>query len=276
MRHFTHLDRRNDAPTFAPTDGIINLSKPTGITSTKALYRVRSLTGVRKSGHAGTLDPAADGVLLICQGRATKLVERLMDLPKVYRATARLDVTSESFDSDRPLIEVPVANSPGEAVVADALSAFEGEIEQIPPRISAIKLNGVPAYKTVGRKDAAPLRPKQVRIYWTALNAFDWPTIDFTVACGRGTYIRALIRDLGVRLGTGGCLTSLTRLAVGPFTVGNAVSLDGIAAATYVADCLTPINTILDRLAEPIEAPARDHNFHQLPSADSDPSSPAP
>jgi tRNA pseudouridine55 synthase len=96
-------------------DGIIILNKPTGITSAKALYRVRKITRVRKSGHAGTLDPAAAGVLLLCLGKATKLVEQLMDLPKVYRATARLDVTSESFDSDRALVEVPISTMPDQA-----------------------------------------------------------------------------------------------------------------------------------------------------------------
>ena len=119
-------------------DGIINLNKPVGITSAKALYRVRSLTRQRKSGHAGTLDPAASGVLVICLGKATKLVESIMDQPKVYRATARLDVTSESFDSDRPLIPVEVANVPTLETVQAACTSFEGTIEQVPPQISAI------------------------------------------------------------------------------------------------------------------------------------------
>src|SRR3990172_4894514 len=98
-------------------DGIIILNKPTGVTSAKALYRVRSITGERRSGHAGTLDPAASGVVVLCLGKATKLVESIMDQPKVYRATARLDVTSESFDSDRPLRAVEVVHIPTIEVV---------------------------------------------------------------------------------------------------------------------------------------------------------------
>lgn len=212
-------------------DGIINFYKPLGITSAKALYRVRKTTGVRKSGHAGSLDPAAEGVLLLCQGKATKLVERIMDLPKVYRATGRLDVTSASFDSDRPLEEVAIAVRPSAEEIQTALARFEGEFDQVPPRVSAIKLGGVPAYKTAGRNDAPPLKSRKVLIYWIHLHRYEWPTIDFEMACGRGTYVRALIRDLGLRLRTGGCLTALTRTAVGPFTIDDAWTFDRLENA---------------------------------------------
>jgi tRNA pseudouridine55 synthase len=228
-------------------DGIINLFKPLGITSAGAIYRIRSTSGIKKSGHAGSLDPAADGVLLICQGRATKLVERIMDLPKVYRATARLDVTSSSFDSDRSLVEVDVPNPPGPETVASALARFQGELQQVPPRISAVKLNGVPAYKTAGSENAPPIRPRSVHIYWTHLHAYDWPNIEFEMACGRGTYVRALIRDLGETLGTGGCLTSLHRSAVGAFTSDEAKTLDDVTAAGVDQEqYLTPIEQAVE------------------------------
>ncbi len=239
-------------------DGIINLDKPVGITSAKAVYRVRSITRVRKSGHAGTLDPAAEGVLVICQGKATKLVEQIMDLPKVYRATARLDVTSGSFDSDQPLEEVPVASRPSADQVRDALGDFEGEIRQVPPRVSAIKLGGVPAYKTVGAADMPPMRARPVRIYWTHLYGYDWPTIDFELACGRGTYVRALIRDLGHRLGTGGCLTSLTRKAVGPFTINGAWTFDRMQSADSDRPYLIPLAQAAEWVARrPLAVPER-------------------
>ncbi len=239
-------------------DGIINLFKPLGITSAKAVYRVRSITRVRKSGHAGSLDPAAEGVLVVCQGRATKLVERIMDLPKVYRATARLDVTSESFDSDRELEPVPVATIPTEHQVREALVSFEGTIEQIPPRVSAIKLGGVPAYRTVGRENAPPLRPRKARIYWLHLHAYDWPRLDFEMACGRGTYVRSLIRDVGARLGTGGCLTSLRRTAVGPLSVEDAWTFERMREAgdeTPYLISLEKASTILSR--RPVDVPQR-------------------
>jgi len=210
-------------------DGIITLNKPTGITSAKALYRVRTITGERKSGHAGTLDPAASGVLVLCLGKATKLVESIMDQPKVYRATARLDVTSESFDSDRPLKPVQVSVIPTIEVVRDACAGFTGVIEQIPPQISAVKVGGVPAYKRKASDGLMVLSPRPVTVYWLHVHALSWPTIDFELCCGRGTYVRSLIRDLGQRLGTGGCLTSLTRSRVGPFTVERAWSLESLS-----------------------------------------------
>jgi len=213
-------------------DGLINFYKATGITSAKALYRVRSSTRQRKSGHAGTLDPAASGVLVLCLGKATKLVERIMDQPKVYRATARLDVTSESFDSDRPLQPVAVEHPPtGEAIIAACLN-FEGVTEQVPPAITAIKIGGVPAYKRRKENEVLTLAARVVTIYWFQLHAYSWPIVDFEVCCGRGTYIRALIRDLGARLQTGGCLTSLVRRAVGPFTAEDAWPLERLKEAT--------------------------------------------
>jgi len=213
-------------------DGIITLNKPTGITSAKALYRVRAITGERKSGHAGTLDPAASGVLALCLGKATKLVESIMDQPKVYRATARLDVTSESFDCDRPLKAVEVSAIPTIEAVRAVCAGFEGVIEQIPPQISAVKVGGVPAYRRKAGEGPLVLAARPVTVYWVHVHALDWPTIDFEMCCGRGTYVRSLIRDLGERLGTGGCLTSLTRSQVGPFTVENSWSLESLSAAT--------------------------------------------
>ncbi len=212
-------------------DGIITLNKPTGITSAKALYRVRSITGERKSGHAGTLDPAASGVLVLCLGKATKLVESIMNQPKVYRATARFDVTSESFDSDRPLTAVEVSVIPTIEAVRAGCADFEGVIEQIPPQISAIKVGGMPAYKRKASEGPLVLAARPVTVYWLHIHALAWPTMDFEMCCGRGTYVRSLIRDLGLRLGTGGCLTSLTRSRVGPFTVENSWSLESLREA---------------------------------------------
>jgi tRNA pseudouridine55 synthase len=212
-------------------DGLINFYKPIGLTSAKALYRVREITGVRKSGHAGTLDPAAEGVLVLCLGRATRLVEALMDQPKVYRATARLDVTSESFDRDRPLQPVDVARPPDYDQVCDACRHFEGAIFQLPPAISALKIGGRPAYKLQRAGRLPELKPRPVRIYWLHVHRYDWPELDFEMACGRGTYVRALIRDLGLALGTAGCLTALVRRAVGPFSADAACTLERLKAA---------------------------------------------
>jgi tRNA pseudouridine55 synthase len=211
-------------------DGIIPLDKPPGITSAKAVYRVRTITRQRKSGHAGTLDPAATGVLLICLGKGTKLVEAIMDQPKVYRATARLDVTSESFDSDRPLIPVTPATPPSQESVREICADFEGIIQQAPPLVSAVKVGGVPAYRRAARGEAITLSARRVHVYWLDVVRYEWPELQFELCCGRGTYVRSLIRDVGVRLGTGGCLTALRRTRVGPFPVETAWTLDALSS----------------------------------------------
>ncbi|MBI4716926.1 MAG: tRNA pseudouridine(55) synthase TruB [Planctomycetes bacterium] len=235
-------------------DGLINLNKPRGITSAKALYRVRSLCGQRKSGHAGTLDPAADGVLVLCLGRATRLVERIMDQPKVYRATARLDVTSESFDADRPLVPVAVERVPSPGELLTAAAGFEGAIQQVPPQISAVKIGGVPAYKRIARAQPVALVARTVQVYWLHVHAYTWPELDFELACGRGTYIRALIRDLAAALGTGGCLTALTRRRVGPFAVEEGWTFDRIRAASGPAEYVLPLPLAEELLCAAVEA----------------------
>lgn len=219
-------------------DGLINFHKSVGITSAKALYKVRAITKQKKSGHAGTLDPAASGVLILCMGKGTKLVESIMDHPKVYRTTARLDATSESFDSDRPLVPIAVTTPPGETRVREALAGFEGAILQVPPNISAIKVGGVPSYKLAGTDKEVALAPRPVIIYWMHLHRYEFPEIDFEMCCGRGTYVRSLIRDLGVRLGTGGVLTSLVRTQIGPLKLESAWTLDALKAAASPAEYL--------------------------------------
>jgi tRNA pseudouridine55 synthase len=239
-------------------DGLINLHKPLGITSAKALYRVRKITRVRKSGHAGTLDPAADGVLILCLGKATKLVEALMDQPKVYRAAARLDVTSDSFDSDRPVIPVSVATRPDEEQLREACRSFEGTINQLPPAVSALKVGGRPAYKLERAGKAPPLKPRPVQIYWIHVHRYQWPLVEFELACGRGTYVRALIRDLGQRLDTGGCLTSLTRQAVGSFHLHDAWSFERLEQAAEPAEYVIPLEYARALLSvRPIPLPPR-------------------
>ena len=239
-------------------DGIINFHKPVGITSAKALYRVRKITGQKKSGHAGTLDPGASGVLVLCLGRATKLVERIMDQPKVYRAKARLDVTSRSLDADDPFVEVECDGPPTRAQVAAACCSFEGVIDQVPPKISAIKVGGVPAYKRTRRDEPLRLEPRSVRIYWLHIHAFDWPTLDFEMCCGRGTYVRSLIRDLGERLGTGGCLTSLVRSRVGPFRLDEAWSFETLETAATAEGYLVGLDQARELLdPDAIAIPAR-------------------
>jgi len=246
---------------MADPHGLINFHKPTGITSAKALYAVRKVVGQRKSGHAGTLDPGADGVLVLCLGRATKLTEQLMDQPKVYRTRLRLNVTSESFDSDRPLIKVPVPSPPTGARLREVISSFEGDLQQVPPAVSAIKIDGRPAYKLERLGKKVELKPRLVKIYWLHLHNYTWPELDLEVACSRGTYVRALARDLGEALGTGGCLTALTRQAVGPFVLSEAATMEDLQAASSPEDYLIPLDRARELLARrPIRIPERPEN----------------
>jgi tRNA pseudouridine55 synthase len=238
-------------------DGLLNFFKPRGITSAKALYRLRKILGQRKSGHAGTLDPAADGVLLICLGRGTKRVEQLMDLPKVYQTTMRLDVTSASFDAETAFEEVPVQRPPSRDEVAAALASFVGVCQQVPPATSAIKIGGRPAYKLARQGVAPTLSARSVRIYEMRLLAYTWPELEIEVACGRGTYVRALARDLGAKLQTGGCLTALRRLAVGPFDVDTAWTFERLEVLTAPADAVLALERV-DELIAGYPRPAQD------------------
>ncbi len=242
-------------------DGLINFNKPTGITSAKALYKVRAITGQRKSGHAGTLDPAASGVLILCMGKATKLVESIMDHPKVYRTTARLDVTSESFDSDRPLVPVDVTNPPDESQVRKALASFEGTIQQVPPNISAIKIGGVPSYKLAGSDREFALAARAVTVHWLHLHGYAFPNIDFEMCCGRGTYVRSVIRDLGVALETGGVLTSLVRTQIGPLKLESSWTMDALRSATDPGQYLIELSQATDLFGQNVTIPPRPVSF---------------
>lgn len=234
-------------------DGLIVLDKPLRLTSARALDHVRRITGIRKSGHAGTLDPLATGVLVICLGRATKLVERLMAQPKVYRVTMRLDITSASYDLESPPIEVD-ATPPSEGLVQEAMRALEGDIEQVPPLASALKVGGRPAYRFHRKGDSMELSARPVVVYWLALHAYQWPEAKFSVACGRGTYVRALVRDLGASLGAGGCLTALERSAIGPFAQQNAWTLEALQAGDW-RQAVIPLENAIELVAEPAIPP---------------------
>ena len=239
-------------------DGVLNLHKPRGITSTQALEEVRRITGQRRSGHAGSLDPLAEGVLLIVLGGGTKLVEALMDQPKVYRVVAALDLTSPSFDLELATTPVAVERPPTREQIATILCGLEGCSEQVPPATSAIKLCGRPAYALAraGRPPVLAARP--IQIYWIHLHRYDWPRLDIEIACGRGTYVRALIRDIGARLGTGGCLTALQRLAVGPFHSDASWTLERLRDCAAPAACVMPLAAARGLLAErPVALPPR-------------------
>lgn len=237
-------------PLPAPVEGLVNLFKPPGTSSAYYVYRLRRVFDVRKIGHAGTLDPFADGVLLACVGRATKLVERLMDLPKHYWTTFRLGVTNETFDPERPFLPRSGVEPPPRPKIEAALSGLVGEIDQAPPVFSAVKINGIPSYRHARRGRRAEPPPRPVRIDRIEILDYQWPRLSLEIRCGRGAYIRAIARDLGRLLETGACCETLTRTAVGPFTADDAVNLD-TASDPRIRSALLPIQEVRRRIATP-------------------------
>jgi tRNA pseudouridine55 synthase len=205
--------------------GLVNLYKPVGPSSARYVYRLRQVFGIRKVGHAGTLDPFADGVLIGCVGRATKLVESLMELPKQYRTTLRLGVTNDTFDTERPFVDVTGAVPVSREQIEAVLTGMVGDVEQVPPAYSAIRMNGVLSYKRAKRGDLSPRTARTIRIDAINIEHYEWPLLTLGIHCGRGTYIRAIARDVGDALRCGACCQSLTRTAVGQFTIENSVNL---------------------------------------------------
>jgi tRNA pseudouridine55 synthase len=211
----------------SPLQGVINLDKPPGISSARAVAAVkRRLPRGTKIGHAGTLDPFATGVLLLLIGKATKLCERLMDQPKQYLATVKLGATTPTDDPESEESAVLGAVPPTPAELERALKNFVGEILQTPPAYSAMKIEGRRAYDVARRGGEVKLEPRTVTVYGLELIEYQWPYVKLRIDCGRGTYIRAIARDLGQALGCGGHLTELARTKVGSFALKDAVTLE--------------------------------------------------
>jgi tRNA pseudouridine55 synthase len=211
--------------------GVLNVDKPPGVSSARVVNAVkRLLPRGTKIGHAGTLDPFATGVLLLLVGKSTKLCERLMDEPKEYEATVKFGATTPTDDPESAEIPWPGGVAPVtiEAVRA-ALAPLTGEIVQRPPAFSALKVAGQRAYDLARDGKTVELEPRRVRVYGIELLDYAWPLARVRIDCGRGTYVRAIARDLGEALNVGGHLTQLRRTRVGPFRAEDAVSPDGLA-----------------------------------------------
>ena len=224
--------RRYVAPPRAvPLSAILNVDKPPGMTSHDVVNVVRRLAGQRKVGHAGTLDPMATGVLLVCLGQGTRVAEYLMAGRKRYRASMVLGVSTDTYDADGQIVRSGGRTDFTRNEIERALTAFVGRIEQVPPLYSAIKQGGQPAYKAARRGEEIELAPRPIEI--GEIVVLDWtpPSLIVEVACSPGTYIRSLAHDLGVRLGSAACLNALVRLRSGHFTLEDAVSLDRIEEA---------------------------------------------
>jgi len=229
--------------------GWIIIDKPGGLSSNAVVGRVRRLTGAAKVGHAGTLDPMATGVLPMALGEATKIVSYLMDGAKAYRFTVRWGEQRNTDDAEGEVVATSDARPAKEQILA-VLGNFIGDIEQVPPVFSAIKIEGKRAY-ALARADQAPeMKPRTIHIEdLKLLSVVDADHAEFEAVSGKGAYMRSLARDLGTALGTVGHIVQLRRIAVGPFDEKQAISLDKLESLRHSAplsEYLLPVETVLD------------------------------
>lgn len=228
--------------------GFLNINKPAGMTSMDVIRIVRRLTGQRKVGHGGTLDPDATGVLPICIGRATRFIDRFVQGRKVYEATATFGTSTDTYDaSGRVTAESDPSTITREAIEA-ALPGFMGEISQIPPMYSAIKVKGVRLYKLAREGREIEREPREVVVYGLDITSWKSPTLGLRIECGSGFYARSVVHDLGQALGNTAHLGKLIRSQVGRFALDEAVTLEGLEESTKAGDweqMLHPIDSAL-------------------------------
>ncbi|MCI4625299.1 MAG: tRNA pseudouridine(55) synthase TruB [Candidatus Magnetoovum sp. WYHC-5] len=214
-------------------DVLVNLDKPEGMTSSDVVQEVKGLLNVKKAGHCGTLDPLATGVLLICTGHATVLADYFALMTKEYVVTLKLGVRTDSFDRCGKIIEERDSAFVTREMFALALENFTGEIVQKPPMYSAIKVSGVALYKMARKGMEVDRKDRVVRIYNNVVERFEYPWVTLRVSCSKGTYVRALVNDIGECLGTCATVWALRRTAVGSYRVDGAatfgsLSIDGV------------------------------------------------
>lgn len=209
------------------TDGIINVYKERGFTSHDVVAKLRGILRQKKIGHTGTLDPEAEGVLPVCLGAATKVCELLTDKEKTYRAVLLLGTATDTQDTTGTVLEEkPVTCS--EQEVRECIASFVGEQDQIPPMYSALKVNGKKLYELARQGIEVERKPRRITIREIRVCELVLPRVTMEVTCSKGTYIRTLCHDIGAALGCGGCMESLLRTQVGPFSVGESVRLGEI------------------------------------------------
>lgn len=240
-----------------PINGILVLDKPRGRTSNAVLQAVKAIYFAAKAGHTGSLDPLATGVLPICFGEATKFSHYLLNADKAYRVTVAFGERTDTGDAEGDVIERRDASGLRESEVESALAGFRGEIEQIPSMYSAIKKDGTPLYELARKGIEIERESRRVSVYENRMEAFrdgERPEADLYIHCSKGTYIRSIAEDLGARLGCGGHVSALRRVAAGPFAESRAIPLAALEAmkqrdAFAEMDAqLLPVNTALEHL----------------------------
>lgn len=224
-------------------DGIINVYKPEGITSFDAVRTVRKMCGIKKVGHTGTLDPMAKGVLPICLGKSTKIVDYIMNDFKIYRAVLKLGEVSDTYDREGEILETKEVNVTEDEVTA-AINSFIGEINQVPPMYSALKVNGKRLYELARKGIEVERQSRKINIYHIKIEEMKLPYVTFEVKCSKGTYIRSLCYDIGNKLKCGALMWDLERTATGNFTKENSIMLENLDMESLL-EKLLPIDEAL-------------------------------
>ncbi|MCA9401007.1 MAG: tRNA pseudouridine(55) synthase TruB [Candidatus Omnitrophica bacterium] len=209
-------------------DGILNIYKPSGITSHGVVSRIRKLFGIKRVGHAGTLDPLATGVLIILLGKSTKLFDRFVNTDKAYRATLLLGQTTDSADIQGEVIQQNPIDRITPEQVRNAFACFQGELQQIPPMYSALKYKGKKLYELARQGITVQRDPRHITIYKLEIEGMCFPEVSFYLECSKGTYVRQLAEDIGARLKCGACISKIERTKVGEFDICQSVKLEDV------------------------------------------------
>jgi len=209
-------------------EGIILVRKPKGITSHDVVDSVRQRLKVKKVGHAGTLDPLAEGLLIILVGRYTKFFPKFVNFDKEYFGVLKLGEATATGDSQGKIIKQSNYDNIDSEKIKEAFSFFKGETEQVPPMVSALRVKGERLYNLARRGIVIDRRPRCIKIYTLEVSNIKLPLVEFFVRCSKGTYIRKLAEDIGERLGCGAHMIKILRLSIGPFKLDNAVEIDKI------------------------------------------------
>lgn len=231
-------------------NGILIINKQSGMTSHDVVARIRRILKTKKVGHTGTLDPDATGVLVICVGKATKLSNFLMATSKKYIAEMELGIRTDSQDSTGKVVSETKDFTATRAQVERALESLTGEIEQIPPMVSAVRHKGKKLYELARKGEEVEREPRKVKIYSLELLNFEPPRLRFSVQCSKGTYIRTLCSDIGDMLGCGAHQASLIRTRSGPFALEDALTLEELGSAADPAEKIIPPERALSFLPE--------------------------
>lgn len=230
-----------------PLFGVLNLTKPAGITSRDLVNKVQRLVRPAKVGHAGTLDPMATGVLLVCVGPATRLVSMLQEGRKTYVTQFTLGQTSDTDDNSGAIEQHAIEGSPPSlAQILEQLNQMTGVVSQVPPDYSAVHVDGQRAYSLARQGQEISLKAKEIEIHSIQVHHYEWPLLDLEIICGSGTYIRSIARDLGAQLGCGGLMSSLVRTRIGQFSLPESICAEDLTKENLSTHLCSAVRIVSD------------------------------